>query len=69
VVNLNWSDGGRWVYVVKGGPNETTPPGEVRGKRDVFVAFRRLMRALSHDSTKQLERTHRAGQRARRAVR
>jgi hypothetical protein len=69
VVNLQWSDGGRWVYVVKGGPNDGATDAEVRGRRDVFVAFRRLMRALAGETPKQLERVHRAGKRARRAVR
>jgi hypothetical protein len=69
VVNLEWSTGGRWVYVVKGGPNDGATDTEVRGRRDVFRAFSRLMRALAHESPKQLERVNRAGKRARRAVR
>jgi hypothetical protein len=69
VVKLSWSDGGRWVYVVKGGRNDGDEDTDVRGRRDVFVAFRRLMRALSGDSPKQLTRVVRAGKRARRAVR
>jgi hypothetical protein len=69
VVNVQWSDGGRWVYVVKGGPNDGSEPAEIRGRRDVFMAFRRLMRALAGDAPKQLAHVHRAGKRARRAVR
>jgi len=69
VVNLAWSDGGRWVYVVKDGPNDQVTDTEIRGRRDVFVAFRRLMRALAGDTPKQLAHVHRAGKRARRAVR
>jgi hypothetical protein len=69
VVNLQWSDGGRWVYVLKGGPNDGATDAEVRGRRDVFIAFRRLMRALSQDMPKQLGHVYRAGKRARRAVR
>jgi hypothetical protein len=63
------SQGGEWVYVVKDGPNDGDEPAEVHGRRDVFVAFRRLMRAVSHDSPKHLTAVHRAGKRIRRAVR
>jgi hypothetical protein len=69
VVHIPWSDGGRWVYVVKGGRNDVATETEVAGRRDVFVAFRRLMRALSTDTPRQLGRVARAGKRARRAVR
>lgn len=69
VVNLQWSTGGRWVYVVKGGRDDDVTDAEVRNRRDVFIAFRRLMRALSHGATRELGHVNRAGKRARRAVR
>jgi len=69
VVSLSMSDGGQWVYVLQGGRLDRMEVPEVRGRRDVFVAFRRLMRALSADAPKQLGYVVRAGKRARRAVR
>jgi hypothetical protein len=69
VVSLAMSDGGQWVYVLEGGRLDRMESAEVRGRRDVFVAFRRLMRALAHGTPKELGRVVRAGKRARRAVR
>lgn len=69
VVRVDWSDSGRWVYVLKGGPNDNVEPAGIRGRRDVFVAFRRLMHGLSHDVPRDMSRVVRSGKRARRAVR
>lgn len=69
VVSLAMSDGGQWVYVLKGGRLDRMEAPEVRGRRDVFVAFRRLMRALSRGASHDLSRVVASGKRARRAVR
>lgn len=68
-VSVEFSDRGRLVYVLKGSHLLDVQPEEVRGRRDVFVAFRRLMHGLAHDVPKDMGRVARASKRIRRAVR
>lgn len=62
------SEGSTLVYVAVGSKYDNVEPAEVRHKRDVYRAWHRLMRILSHNVPGELHRVRRAGHRIRRAV-
>jgi hypothetical protein len=55
-------------YVPRGGKYDPTA-GQIRGLRDMFAAWGRLMRTLSRDTARDLRKQRRALTRIRRAVR
>jgi hypothetical protein len=68
-LDLHNSEGSILVYVLAGGPHDDTTPEQVRGRRDVFQAFRRVMHIATHSVGGELRRVQRSRQRIRRAVR
>ena len=69
VMDVPRSEGAALTYATPERAIADQTPEEVAGKRNVYKAWNRLMRAATHGLGRELRKTQRARQRIRRAVR